>query len=569
MTSPQPAVLVVGAGPAGLAAALSLAKNSVPVRIIEKNDAYQVGARGVGIQPRTLEVFANLGVLDDVLAKGITQPIMRAYAPNGRDIAREWNFLDVVELSPSVPYPNPTMIAQDDTEAILRDHLQRYNVQVELGHELVGLEQDDKGVTAQIFSHTPNANDTNGTTETLRVSWLIGADGARGITRKTLGLDFIGETRESEGALLADLEVENLDRDAWQFWGSTGVGGVALRPLPGGSRAVLMGRIESADMVWDADLSRIQEHFNAISKRDDIKFTKVNWVSKWRPNIRMVNKFYVGRVFVIGDAAHIHSPTGGQGLNSSVQDAYNLSWKVALAYKKLASASLLSTYETERMPVIAEMLNISTKLLNRYSFNIGSPGATANPNAAADPWMRDAKLRQLGVNCRWSPIVVDERTPAVEGEVKDVYGVETGVVCAGDRAPDASSLVDIANDAITLFGEFSPTTHTALVFAQQDGSVAPPILQKLESYNSHASPNSPLVQSIVILPSTTSPQSHGDYTSAKTLVDREGHARSAYAIKDDEPASVIIVRPDGVVGAIVEGVDGIGKYFSGVFGTSV
>ncbi|KDQ10915.1 hypothetical protein BOTBODRAFT_35858 [Botryobasidium botryosum FD-172 SS1] len=565
MSSP-PAVLVVGAGPAGLAAALSLAQNGVPVRIIEKSNAYQAGSRGVGIQPRTLEAFASFGVLDDIFARGATKNKMRAYAPNGRDVAREWESFEILEPSPSAPYPNPCLIPQDDTEAILRDHLQRYNVQVELGRELVSLEQDDEGVTAQIVSHS----DTSSTPETVRVSWMIGADGAKGITRKALGLEFVGETREGEGFLLADLEVENFNRDAWQLWGtagSGGTGGVALRPLPGDSRCVLLGRMESMDVVWDADLSRIQEHFNAISKRDDIKFTRANWASKWRPNIRMVNKFYSGRVFVIGDAAHVHSPTGGQGLNSSVQDAHNLAWKITLAYKKAASPSLLSTYETERMPIIAEMLNISTKLLDKYQFTIGSTVSSATLNAAADPWLRDQKLRQLGVNCRWSPIVVDERTPAVEGQVNDVYGVEAGVLRAGDRAPDASGLIDVSSvTTTTLFGEFSSTSHTVLVFAEQDGSIALPILRKLAPYSAQVSPNSSLVQSIVILPSTLASHSC-EGSSGKMLVDREGHAYDAYAIKDE--GYVVIVRPDGVVGAIVKGVDGIEKYFSGVFGTNV
>jgi len=291
----------------------------------------------------------------------------------------------------------------------------------------------------------------------------------------------------------------------------------------------------------------------------------------------MANKFSVGRVFIAGDAAHVHAPTGGQGLNSSVQDAFNLSWKLALAHKKLASPSLLSTYESERLPVIAEMLNVSTQILDRYK--LASPAAsvataTSDASAAAtstasDPWIREGKLRQLGVNYRWSPIVVDERTPAVEGEIGDVYSTGGGVVRAGDRAPDAPGLVDVEKDATTtLFGTFSPTSHTALVFAQQDGSIALQTVRTLASYNALTSANSPLVQSIVILPSALAPYSCGPPSTSKTLVDRDGHAHKEYAITEDGPAYVVIVRPDGVVGAIVEGVSGIERYFSGVFGAS-
>jgi len=303
-----------------------------------------------------------------------------------------------------------------------------------------------------------------------------------------------------------------------------------------------------------------------------------------RPNIRMADKFSVGRVFIAGDAAHVHSPTGGQGMNSSVQDAYNLAWKLALAYKKLASPSLLSTYDIERMPVIAEMLNVSTQILDRYK----SAGVTAakapEGGAASGPWTRGQKLRQLGVNCRWSPIVVDERTPAVEGEISDVYGLDGGdVVRAGDRAPDASGLIQIdgveleeATTTTTLFGEFSSTAHTALVFSSAqlaEGSGALELLRKLAYYNTLAPSDVPLVQPIVVLPSSfgVAPHSRGDVGfTCKTLLDRDGHAYRGYAITGGggDPAYVVIVRPDSTIGAIVEGPDGVEKYFSGVFGVA-
>lgn len=291
----------------------------------------------------------------------------------------------------------------------------------------------------------------------------------------------------------------------------------------------------------------------------------------------MANKFSVGRVFIAGDGAHVHSPTGGQGLNSSVQDAYNLSWKLALAYKKIASPSLLSTYDSERLPVIAEMLNVSTKLLSLFSKATGSdvstPTATSEAPAATsavvEAWTRGPKLKQLGVNYRWSTIVVDERTPAVEGEIIDAYDGGGGIVRAGDRAPDASGLIDIGKEvATTLFKEFSPTSHTALIFAQQDGSIVLQTLRTLASYNALTSADSPLVQSIVVLPSALAPYSCGSPSTSKTLVDRDGHAHKEYAITDDGPAYIVIVRPDGVVGAIVEGTNGVEKYFSGIFGTA-
>ncbi|KDQ10917.1 hypothetical protein BOTBODRAFT_35860 [Botryobasidium botryosum FD-172 SS1] len=571
----QPAVLVVGAGPSGLVAALSLAKHGVPVRIIEKSTTYQVGLRGAGIQPRTQEVFTSLGVWDTLSVSGVANPIMKAYGPNGRDVVKEWDFFEKLEPSPGIPLPNPCAIPQDITEAVLRDALKEHGVQLELGKELVSFEQDDEGVTAQIASHVSNASGAHSTTtETLKVGWLLGADGARGVVRKLLHLDFLGETRDAEAILIADVQAENIDRSCSHFWGSPDTTSIALRPIVAPRCSFLaMGDLSSSEPAWGGDLAALQEFFNSISKRNDIKFTKVAWISKWRPNIRMVDKFTVGRVFVMGDAAHVHSPTGGQGLNSSVQDAYNLAWKLALAYKKTASPSLLSTYESERMPVIAEMLNLSTNLLNLV--NSRSPNAPAlAPGALApatgfsvDAWSRGLKLRQLGVNYRWSTIVVDERTPPVAGEIGDAYGAGRGTVRAGDRAPDAPGLVDTSKETTTtLFKEFSPTAHTALVFAANDGSIAVETLRALAAYNPRAPANSPLVQSIIVLPSALAPHACGAPSANKTLVDRDGHAHREYEIATDGIAYVVIVRPDGVVGAIVEGAAGIDKYFKGVFG---
>ncbi|KDQ10916.1 hypothetical protein BOTBODRAFT_163427 [Botryobasidium botryosum FD-172 SS1] len=566
----QLAVLVVGAGPAGLVAALSLAKHGVPVRIIEKSSTYQVGLRGAGIQPRTLEAFASLGVWDALSLSGVIAPKMKAYGPNGHDVVKEWNFFEKLEPTPGVPYPNPCAVPQDIIEAVLRDALKQHGIHVELGKELVSFEQDDEGVTAHILVHGLDADGSHTTTtETLKVGWLLGADGAKGIVRKSLGLTFLGETRDADALLLADVEVEGVDRDHGYFWGNPNTTAIVFRPVLA-PRCLLsaMGDLSSSEPALSGDISALQEFFNSISKRDDIKFTKVNWVSKWRPNIRMVDKFSVGRVFVLGDAAHVHPPAGGQGLNSSVQDAFNLAWKLALVYKNVASPALLSTYESERMPVIAEMLNLSTNLLKLTSdkstmASALAPGAPAAAGPSADGWTRDHKLRQLGVNYRWSTIVVDERTPPVAGEIGDVYGSGVGIVRAGDRAPDAPGLIH--DTTTTLFKEFSPTVHTVIVFGAKDGSVPLQTLRALASYNARARADSPLVRSIIVLPSALAPYTCGPPPTSKTLVDRDGHAHKEYAIAADGPAYVIIVRPDGVIGAIVEGAEGITKYFSGIF----
>ncbi|KDQ08402.1 hypothetical protein BOTBODRAFT_37975 [Botryobasidium botryosum FD-172 SS1] len=552
------AVLIVGAGPAGLTAALTLAKNNIPVRIIEKNSEFEVRARGAGIYQRTLEVFASLGAIGPIIKNGLPIHAMRAYGPNGRDILKTWNFVEAVEPRPDIPYPSHVIYPQDGTEAALRDTLKEHGVTVELSTELTAFEQDENGVTAHIISR--------GTSETVRANWLIGTDGGRSVVRKGLSdVSFLGETQEERTTIIADIHVEDFDRDFWHVW-SNAQGGrtviYALHPSPRYTFFLIGDNVDASKEVMSGNLEAFQKMFNSAAGRDDLKVSKINFISKWRPNIRMVNKFSVGRVFLAGDAAHTHSPTGGQGLNTSVQDAHNLGWKLALVHKEIAHPSLLSTYSKERMPVVAEMLNLTTELYTAVYGREGSARAALSEKSDTQAWERGEKLNGLGVNCRWSPIVVDERTVRTEGEVIEAYGVRGGIPRAGDRAPEAPGLIDIANHeapTTSLFKLFGPNHHTALVFSAGNADFESKISDELNSYNVTA----PLVVPVLVLPKGSQPSHAG--APYKVVEDKEGHARAGYYIKSDDDAWVVIVRPDGVIGAIVKGSEGIEKYFSAIF----
>jgi len=205
----------------------------------------------------------------------------------------------------------------------------------------------------------------------------------------------------------------------------------------------------------EALFSIVKEALNA-----PVEILELVWISEFRPNIRMVDKFGKGRVFVAGDAAHVHSPTGGQGLSSGVQDAFNLAWKITLVSKGITPSSLLDTYTTERLPVIANMLNITTGILDK----------TFGPNRQSieSAMERGRLLYMLGVNYRTSPIAVDEFAAAAGIAPVPPYTLDkSDELVAGDRAPDAPGLVEgIESATVTLFGDvFGPTHHTVLVFA--------------------------------------------------------------------------------------------------------
>jgi hypothetical protein len=280
----------------------------------------------------------------------------------------------------------------------------------------------------------------------------------------------------------------------------------------------------------------------------EITFTKVVWMSDFRANIRMVNKFSEGRVFVAGDAAHVHSPTGGQGLNSGIQDAFNLGWKLALVQKGFADKSLLETYSDERLPVISEMLGVTTSILDKAI-------ASGDPSIGRSPI-----LYMLGINCRFSTIVLDEFVTSVEGRPINAYGMlDEGHLEAGDRAPDAPNMLQVGRaepDETTLFSLYRPWYHAVLVFAPSLAD-ASPILGALEVYDKG------VVRSAVVLPSSAS-VTHVATAADLVLVDREGYAYSAYLMEAGQ-TKVFVIRPDGVIGAIVHGGEGVKKYFSKIF----
>ncbi|KAH9913060.1 monooxygenase [Fomitopsis serialis] len=547
-TSPIP-VLIAGAGPTGLVLGLTLLQNGVQVRIVDKDPKRHPGQRGSGLQPRTLELFHFLGVLDDVQVNALSVMPRREYKlPGGTETLKVETIAPIEDPTPATPYVNASLLGQYNTEAILRAHIERLGGTVEYGTELRSFEQHPNHVEATLVTK----NGEKEKTETLTSHWLVGTDGARGIVRKQLGLSFIGETR-TDGAihLLGLVEVQGLDADHWHQWAEMLNGGLMLIPTERtGYFSFFLGRVQDVEKLL-VDRDALVETFLNRVERQDLVFGKFEAVSPYRPNIRMVDKFGEGRVFVAGDAAHVHSPAGGQGLNSSVQDAFNLAWKLTLVEQGLASPSLLATYTEERLPVIAAMLQKSTKL-----FEALQKGDTERA------WKRGGDLRMLGVNYRWSSIVVDERTPKAQSpESVNPYGSGTdGDLRAGDRAPDAPGLVNVgseeADDPTSLFSVFRPSHHTALLF-NIPAEEMEQVLRVAQKYPSGS------VKTVSIYPQGTSnPSVVGRPDLA--IADRDGHAYAGYQVSPEKP-TIVIVRPDGVVGGIVYGLSGLAQYFRGVF----
>jgi 2-polyprenyl-6-methoxyphenol hydroxylase-like FAD-dependent oxidoreductase len=468
-------VLICGAGAAGLSLAIDLARRGVDFRLIEKADAPFHGSRGKGIQPRSLEVFEDYGIVDRLFATGGPYPPIREYRPDGS--FAESLLAEPGGPTPAEPYYAPLMVPQFLTEGVMRERVAELGHRVAFGQELTGFAQDGAGVTAQVGDAA------------VRACYLVGADGGRSFVRQTLSVDFPGETLGVR-AIVADVMLEGIDRDAWHRFGSQ-MGQVMLCPLAGTDLFQVQGPLP---LEGDVDLSA-EALTTLVRKRTgrDITIRSVAWASAYSMNARLADRYRVGRVFLAGDAAHTHPPTGGQGLNTSVQDSYNLGWKLA-AVLRGAPEELLATYEVERRPIAAGMLGLATRLLDEVK---------------QDTMRRDRATRQLDLGYPDSSLALQARA-----------GVS---VQAGGRAPDAP-VRGAAGQPTRLFSLFRGPHWTLLGCETDRAAVAP---------------RSGLHVHIV--------GPRGD------VVDDGGHFRDAYGVS---PSDWVLVRPDGYVGAVV-GADGV------------
>jgi 2-polyprenyl-6-methoxyphenol hydroxylase-like FAD-dependent oxidoreductase len=490
-------VLVVGAGPVGLTLAIDLARRSIPCLIIEQSPAYQIGTRGRGISLRTQQIFEDLCILDELL------PYDEGMAP-----ARTYDHdILISESNPASffpPVPPPyrpiLMISQEHTETVLRARLASYDRQVALDTQLVSFTQDADRVVAQV-RHA-------GQDEEIRAHYLVGCDGGHSTVRKDSGISFLGETWDEEHFLLGNISVSGLDTHFTHTWGDLN-GGLTLQWMSHSNTWFFSAPIapDEQGLLPSPTLESLQRLFDERTGMTGVHLSNPRWLSVWRPNIRMVDRYREDRIFLAGDAAHVHSAAGGQGLNTGVQDAYNLGWKLA-AVLNGANNALLDTYRAERLPV-AEGVLASTSIRHReYRRNFSQAVNTliAGKETFADP-------SQLGITYRGSRLSCD---------LDNTTGIR-----AGDRAPDAACVCAESGKQVRLFDLFRGTHFTLLAFGDQ------PI------------PQLPTVYDGSLHTYTITPSNSTVALAEHTLVDSDGQAHRAYGISGN---ALILVRPDGYIG---------------------
>jgi 2-polyprenyl-6-methoxyphenol hydroxylase-like FAD-dependent oxidoreductase len=416
----EPAVLVVGAGPVGLTMALELTRFGIPVRIIDKAAARTDKSKALVLWSRTLELMDRGGYSQAFVDAGFKVTAANIYAG-----ARQVAHVRLDELQ--TPHPYALMLPQSDTERLLEEQLNARGVKIERQVELTRFVADTDQITATLQS-------ADGREETLTVPWLIGCDGAHSAVRHGLGMEFVGNTMLSDW-ILADVHLHGLTDNANEvntFWHADGA--LALFPIsPGRYRVIAdVGDALTGQRRPDPTLEEVQAVLDQRGPGGLVVSSPI-WLASFRINERKVADYRAGRVFLAGDAAHIHSPAGGQGMNTGMQDAFNLSWKLALVHHGLVSDEpLLESYNIERSAVGQQVLIDAGRLTALATLRSSAWQQLRNHVASfafgmsAVRQTMATKLTELSIGYPHSPLTVVGK----HGQAKPA---------AGERVPISSS----------------------------------------------------------------------------------------------------------------------------------
>lgn len=532
-------VLVVGAGPTGLSLACQLARFGVRFRIIDKQPDRAHESRALGVQARSLEVLQALGLGEALARRGRTSTRLMLHVDRDTPVA-----IDLGEVRrPDTRFPYILFVSQSETEAVMHSHLEAAGVTVERRLELSDFREDSSGLECRL-------RHDDGREEAVRASYLAGCDGAHSMVRRRAGIPFDGGAYpqtfalgdvEADGALVPEaINAFALGRGMAMFfplghprtWRVMAMDTTELRAARGAADdPVTTGQLSLAElqtMVDDPTRRTVHLHDPA-------------WLTRFRLHHRQATRYQQGRVFLAGDAAHIHSPVGAQGMNTGIQDAWNLGWKLAMVSRGLAGAPILSSYHAERWPVGRTLLRATDRLFGFFARSIsGSPAFMSlrriMVRRVVAPTLSSARIRafafhfvsQLGIRYRASPAVT-EGTPKLRRGPR-----------AGDRLPDAR--VRRGPQSTYLQQELS-SPHVQLLLC---GAIASWDATRIAQITTQFS-------SVLKVSFLTSEEADG------ALVDVEHEALIRLGV---ENTAQYVIRPDGHVGFRCAGtdVDGAREY---------
>lgn len=445
-------VLIVGAGPTGLMLANQLVRRGVRVQIIDRHSGPAQQSRAMAVQARTMEIYSKLGIADQALALGQTGTGANLWA-EGRWGAR----IPLGDIGQDQsPFPYVLILGQDDNERIMGKHLHDQSIDVQWNTELLKFEQQTDSVTATLKT-------ADGATNEVSVAYMAGCDGARSAVREQSGITFPGAPYEhvffvADTVATGPMRPGELNVYLWRD------GFHLLFPMRGENHWRIVGILPSQlrernNLTFDDVIPAIRSEAGAA-----LDFKSCSWFSTYRIHHRCAEKFRDRRSFLLGDAAHIHSPAGGQGMNTGLQDAYNLGWKLALVVQGRANPALLDSYEQERQPVAQRLLATTDRLFmllvsDGWFAKLFRTRIVPRVLGFAMTVDRIRKLAfrtvsQIGIRYRNSPLSMT------------LPGLPAGAPCGGDRFPWLKLRFEENQAATDLYQQLSDTAFHLLVIGQ-------------------------------------------------------------------------------------------------------
>lgn len=420
MTVLKTDVIIVGAGPTGLSLACQFQRFGIDFVVVEKNDDVTIFSKAIGVQARTLEIYEQLGLAQKAITEGTIAEKVRLLArgkvrgeiPLG-DYGRDFS-----------DYPYILMLEQSKNEELLYDYLRANGKEVLWQTELESLSQDDARVTATVRT-------AGGEAQTIEGQYLVGCDGAKSKVRHELGLTFAGNTF-ARLFYVADARIDwELPHDAVQVSLAREVF-AAFFPMKGDHRYRIVGPFpEGAHEEDEVDFEEIEAQIKSEAQLQ-LEISDVKWFSLYKVHSRRVNKFSAGRGFVAGDAAHIHSPAGAQGMNTGIQDVYNLAWKLALVIKGRARAKLLETYNEERLANAQRLLETTDRM---FELAAGSNWLLSLVRTMIFPPVAGFVTNLEPIRKRFFPIISQTGITYRRAHLSDHSSDASFKIKAGDRMP--------------------------------------------------------------------------------------------------------------------------------------
>ncbi len=465
-------IIIIGAGPTGLALACQLVRYGIDFVIIDKKETTTPHSKAIGVQARTLEIYEQIGIAQDLISKGAIAE--KARLVESGDVRGEIDLSDIGEgIS---PYPYLLIVEQSKHEEILYDFLKANGKDVLWNTELENFSQDENVVTA-------NIKNKDGAAQTIEAKFLVGCDGAKSVVRHTLGMNFEGSTFERL-FYVADTQIKwKFPHDSLYICLAENTI-TAFFPMLGENRFRIVGTFPEDETRREGEILYEEIEKQIIEDTDlELEIDDVNWFSVYRVHSRRVNKFSEGRCFLAGDSAHIHTPAGAQGMNTGIGDGYNLAWKLAFVLRGKANEKILETYNEERIENAKHLLKTTDRV---FDFGASDEWFVSFFRTKIFPYIANFALNfdavkkfifplisQVGINYRKSRLSVHE---------------ENFKVRAGDRMPyftvDGASIYEKLK---------SPTFHLITFSDGQTETVSESETLKDSFYDYHSFPLYPHV----------------------------------------------------------------------------